>query len=149
MKTNTYGEFKEYVVNNCVKNQEGKDYAVYHGDSAHLIYSAWYMFKHNLTPEQCQEYLKKDYEATRKHFSSHGGYAYVEIIKNDAVPEIITYPSGWKQQKYKESDFLYKASTSITGGIYYKDYEDNWIKGVMDFYNFWKKKLDNELNAAQ
>ena len=149
MKTNTYGEFKEYVVNNCVKNQKGKDYAVYYGDSAHLIYSAWYMFKHNLTPEQCQEYLEKDYTATRKHFYSHGGYAHVEIIKTDAVPKIITYPSGWQTEEYSTSDYLYKGYTHIDGGAYYESSQKEWIKGVMEFYNFWKAKLDKELNTAQ
>ena len=149
MKTNTYGEFKEYVVNNCVKNQEGKDYAVYDGDSAHLIYSAWYMFKHNLTPEQCQEYLEKDYEATRKHFYSQGGYAYVDIKKPDAKPETVTYPSGYSFERYKDTDYLLKFSVSICGGDSYEYHKKDWINGVMKFYNFWKAKLDKELNAAQ
>jgi len=149
MKTNTYREFKEYVVNNCVKNQEGKDYAVYDGDSAHLIYSAWYMFKHNLTPEQCQEYLEKDYEATRKHFYSQGGYAYVDIKKPDAKPETVTYSNRYSFQRYKDDDYLLKFSVSISGGDCYKYSKSDWVNGVMKFYNFWKAKLDKELNTAQ
>lgn len=141
MKTNTYRQFKNYVLDNCVNKLPNKDYRYYEGDSAHLIYSAWYMFKHQLTPEQCLEYLNEDYNKTHKHFYSHGGYAYVELVKDGAVKTL----GQWNNYVYKPDDIIEKYSTSVEGGDGYERSRKNWIEGVMKFYNFWKNKLDLEI----
>ena len=141
MKTNTYRQFKNYVIDNCVNKLPNKDYQYYTGDSAHLIYSAWYVFKHRLNEEECLAYLNEDYDKTRKHFYSHGAYAYVELVKDGAVKEL----GQWNNYVYKPEDIIEKYSTSIEGGDGYERSRKNWIEGVMKFYNFWKNKLDLEI----
>jgi len=66
----TYTDFKNWVKATCIDKSHG--FTIYSSDTAHAIFSAWYMFKHNLTGEQIEEYLKKDVENSKKTFTDHG-----------------------------------------------------------------------------
>lgn len=141
MKTNTYRDFKNFVVNNCVKNAEGKDYKHYENDTAHLIYSAWYMFKHQLNEAQCLEYLKEDYRKSRKHFFNHGAHVCMMILGDN--PKYNEYGRPTKESYDLQIVFY------ISGGEYYENECRNWVANCMKLYNYWKEKLDRELNNAQ
>ena len=145
MKTQTYIDFKNFVKTNCVTpyNDVKKDgYKLFHydGDSAHMIYSAWYMLKHNLTDEQREEYIIKDFEAAKKHFSSSGCYGHCCILKPDAKKTEGKYGSYYDNDQYDlqvRCDFCGDAYISLP----------KWKEAVNTIYNYWKTKLDNEIKA--
>lgn len=130
MKTNTYAQFKNFVkkyVFNKIKFN-------YYGSSAHVIHSAWYIFKHNLNNEQALIFLMKDFDAMYKK------------MYNNAIRVSITIND-------KDFDITYRARLYISGGSEYNrrkiEYFAEWSKIVLGLYNIWNNKREEEIHGKE
>ena len=130
MKTNTYAQFKNFVK----KYVFNKDNFNYYGSSAHVIHSAWYIFKHNLNYEQALIFLMKDFDAMYKKMYNNG--IRVSITIND-----------------KDFDITYRARLYISGGSEYNrrktEYFAEWCKIVLGLYNMWNNKREREIHGKE
>lgn len=142
MKTNTYTQFKSFIKANCIDIREGYHYPKYMDDEAHLIYTAWYMFKHNLNKKQVEEYIDKDIEASKKKFSSHGINFNISILKPDAKPAGTLY-NGWPY--YNKDSYEFQISGCYGGGAWLSITNAKWKENVMKFYQYWDDKRTEEL----
>lgn len=125
MKTHTYTQFKSYVKTYC----HDKNTRAHWGDDAHVIHSAWYMFKHNLNEEERIEYLKKDFQNMYKRLYHNGLSLYGIFNDTEKISlKISLYTSGGDMLKYNEAKYL-----------------QSWINAVMSFYNIWANLLAEEL----
>lgn len=128
MKTNTYAQFKSFVKTNCIDQTT----ACHWGDSAHLIYSAWYMFKHRLNEEERKEFLKKDFENMYKRMYNNGLSLYIEVNTKDISYKNSLYTSGGCEYDYRKSEYLVK-----------------WTDAVTKFFNIWNSKLEQEIKENE
>ena len=133
MKTNTYAQFKNFVK----KYVFNKDTSVnYYGASAHVIHSAWYIFKHNLNYEQALVFLMKDFDAMYKKMYNHGSFIRLKIVD-------------------KEFDLKYDVWTTglTSGGSEYNrrktEYFAEWSKIVLGLYNIWNNKREEEIHGKE
>ena len=131
MKTNTYAQFKNFVK----KYVFNKDTNVnYYGSSAHVIHSAWYIFKHNLNYEQALIFLMKDFDAMYKKMYNNG--IRVSITIND-----------------KDFDIAYRARLYISGGSEYNcrktEYFAKWSEIVLGLYTIWNNKREEEIHGKE
>ena len=131
MKTNTYAQFKNFV-KKYVLNKDAK--FNYYGASAHVIHSAWYMFKHNLNNEQALEFLKKDFDSMYKTMYNNGISAHINI-------------------EDKEFDIKYVASMYTSGGCEYdyrkSEYFTKWSTIVLGLYNIWNNRREEEIHGKE
>ena len=131
MKTNTYAQFKNFV-KKYVLNKDTK--LNYYGSSAHVIHSAWYIFKHNLNNEQAQEFLKKDFDAMYKTMYNNGISAHINI-------------------EDKDFDIKYAAGIYTLGGCEYNyrksEYFTKWSTIVLGLYNIWNNKREEEVHGKE
>jgi hypothetical protein len=131
MKTNTYAQFKNFV-KKYVLNKDTK--FNYYGTSAHVIHSAWYIFKHNLNNEQALEFLKKDFDAMYKTMYNNGITAHINI-------------------EDKEFDIKYAASMYTSGGCEYdyrkSEYFTKWSTIVLGLYNIWNNRREEEIHGKE
>lgn len=131
MKTNTYAQFKNFVKKYAL-NKDTK--FNYYGASAHVIHSAWYMFKHNLNNEQALEFLKKDFDAMYKTMYNNGISAHINI-------------------EDKEFDIKYAASMYTSGGCEYdyrkSEYFTKWSTIVLGLYNIWNNRREEEIHGKE
>jgi hypothetical protein len=131
MKTNTYAQFKNFV-KKYVLNKDTK--FNYYGTSAHVIHSAWYIFKHNLNNEQALEFLKKDFDAMYKTMYNNGISAHINI-------------------EDKEFDIKYAASMYTSGGCEYdyrkSEYFTKWSTIVLGLYNIWNNRREEEIHGKE
>jgi hypothetical protein len=131
MKTNTYAQFKNFV-KKYVLNKDTK--FNYYGTSAHVIHSAWYIFKHNLNDEQALEFLKKDFDAMYKTMYNNGISAHINI-------------------EDKEFDIKYAASMYTSGGCEYdyrkSEYFTKWSTIVLGLYNIWNNRREEEIHGKE
>ena len=130
MKTNTYAQFKNFVkkyVFNKIKFN-------YYGSSAHVIHSAWYIFKHNLNNEQALIFLMKDFDAMYKK------------MYNNALRFSITIND-------KDFDITYRARLYTSGGSEYNrrktEYFAEWSNIVLGLYNIWNNKREEEIHGKE
>ena len=130
MKTNTYAQFKNFV-KKYVFNKIKFNYC---GSSAHVIHSAWYIFKHNLNNEQALIFLMKDFDAMYKKSYNNG--IRVSITIND-----------------KDFDITYRARLYASGGSEYNrrktEYFAEWCKIVLGLYNIWNNKCEEEIHGKE
>ena len=131
MKTNTYAQFKNFVK----KYVFNKDTSVnYYGASAHVIHSAWYIFKHNLNNEQALIFLMKDFDAMYKK------------MYNNAISVSITIND-------KDFDIAYRARLYTSGGSEYNrrktEYFAEWSNIVLGLYNIWNSKREREIHEKE
>ena len=130
MKTNTYAQFKNFV-KKYVFNKIKFNYC---GSSAHVIHSAWYIFKHNLNNEQALIFLMKDFDAMYKKSYNNG--IRVSITIND-----------------KDFDITYRARLYASGGSEYNrrktEYFAEWCKIVLGLYNIWNNKHEEEIHGKE
>lgn len=146
MKTQTYIDFKNFVKTNCVipyndYKKDGYKLFRYDGDAAHLIYTAWYIFKHRLTGDAIEEYIKKDFDATKKHFTHNGCNMYyggIQILKPNAVKS----KNKWGTEYYASDQYEIEVKCSFCGGDYIS--LPKWKDSVMKLYNYWNAKLHAE-----
>ena len=131
MKTNTYAQFKNFV-KKYVLNKDTK--FNYYGSSAHVIHSAWYIFKHNLNNEQAQEFLKKDFDAMYKTMYNNGISAHINI-------------------EDKDFDIKYAARIYTLGGCEYdyrkSEYFTKWSTIVLGLYNIWNNRREKEIHGKE
>lgn len=131
MKTKTYAQFKNFV-KTYVLNKGTK--FNYYGASAHVIHSAWYMFKHNLNNEQSLEFLKKDFDTMCKKMYNNGISAHINI-------------------EDKEFDIKYAASMYTSGGCEYdyrkSEYFTKWSTIVLGLYNIWNNRREEEIHGKE
>ena len=131
MKTNTYAQFKNFV-KKYVLNKDTK--FNYYGASAHVIHSAWYIFKHNLNNEQALEFLKKDFDAMYKTMYNEGISAYIYIVD-------------------KDFDIKYNASIFTCGGYEYNyrktEYFTRWCTIVLGLYKIWNNRCEEEVHGKE
>ena len=131
MKTNTYAQFKNFV-KKYVLNKDTK--LNYYGSSAHVIHSAWYIFKHNLNNEQAQEFLKKDFDAMYKTMYNNGISDHINI-------------------EDKDFDIKYAARIYTLGGCEYNyrksEYFTKWSTIVLGLYNIWNNKREEEVHGKE
>ena len=130
MKTNTYAQFKNFVkkyVFNKIKFN-------YYGSSAHVIHSAWYIFKHNLNNEQALIFLMQDFDAMYKK------------MYNNALRFSITIND-------KDFDITYRARLYTSGGSEYNrrktEYFAEWSNIVLGLYNIWNNKREEEIHGKE
>lgn len=130
MKTNTYAQFKNFVK----KYVFNKDNFNYYGSSAHVIHSAWYIFKHNLNYEQALIFLMKDFDAMYKK------------MYNNAISVSITIND-------KDFDIAYRARLYTSGGSEYNrrktEYFAEWSNIVLGLYNIWNSKREREIHEKE
>ena len=130
MKTNTYAQFKNFVK----KYVLNKDNFNYYGSSAHVIHSAWYIFKHNLNNEQALIFLMKDFEAMYKKMYNNA--LRISITIND-----------------KDFDIAYRARLYTSGGSEYNrrktEYFAEWSNIVLGLYNIWNSKREREIHEKE
>lgn len=131
MKTNTYAQFKNFVK----KYVFNKDTNVnYYGASAHVIHSAWYIFKHNLNNEQALIFLMKDFNAMYKK------------MYNNAISVSITIND-------KDFDITYRVRLYTSGGSEYNhrktEYFAEWSEIVLGLYNIWNSKREREIHGKE
>ena len=130
MKTNTYAQFKNFV-KKYVFNKIKFNYC---GSSAHVIHSAWYIFKHNLNNEQALIFLMKDFDAMYKKSYNNG--IRVSITIND-----------------KDFDITYRARLYASGGSEYNrrkiEYFAEWSNIVLGLYNMWNNKREEEIHGKE
>lgn len=130
MKTNTYAQFKNFVK----KYVFNKDNFNYYGSSAHVIHSAWYIFKHNLNNEQALIFLMKDFDAMYKK------------MYNNAISVSITIND-------KDFDIAYRARLYTSGGSEYNrrktEYFAEWSNIVLGLYNIWNNKREREIHGKE
>ena len=131
MKTNTYAQFKNFV-KKYVFNKDTKFNC--YGSSAHVIHSAWYIFKHNLNNEQAQEFLKKDFDAMYKTMYNNGISVHINI-------------------EDKEFDIKYAARIYTSGGCEYdyrkSEYFTKWSTIVLGLYNIWNNRREEEIHGKE
>ena len=130
MKTNTYAQFKNFV-KKYVFNKIKFNYC---GSSAHVIHSAWYIFKHNLNNEQALIFLMKDFDAMYKK------------MYNNAIRVSITIND-------KDFDITYRARLYISSGSEYNrrktEYFAEWSNIVLGLYNMWNNKREREIHGKE
>ena len=131
MKTNTYAQFKNFV-KKYVLNKDTK--FKYYGSSAHVIHSAWYIFKHNLNNEQAQEFLKKDFDAMYKTMYNNGISVHINIEDKDFDIKYAAriYTSGGCEYDYRKSEYFTKWSTIVLG-----------------LYNIWNNRREEEIHGKE
>ena len=131
MKTNTYAQFKNFV-KKYVLNKDTK--FNYYGSSAHVIHSAWYIFKHNLNNEQALEFLKKDFDAMYKTMYNNGISDHINIEDKDFDIKYAAgiYTSGGCEYDYRKSEYFTKWSTIVLG-----------------LYNIWNNRRDEEIHGKE
>ena len=131
MKTNTYAQFKNFV-KKYVLNKDTK--FNYYGSSAHVIHSAWYIFKHNLNNEQAQEFLKKDFDAMYKTMYNNGISVHINIEDKDFDIKYAAriYTSGGCEYDYRKSEYFTKWSTIVLG-----------------LYNIWNNRREEEIHGKE
>lgn len=131
MKTNTYAQFKNFV-KKYVLNKDTK--FNYYGASAHVIHSAWYIFKHNLNNEQALEFLKKDFDAMYKTMYNNGISVHINIEDKDFDIKYATriYTLGGCEYNYRKSEYFTKWSTIVLG-----------------LYNIWNNKREEEVHGKE
>ena len=131
MKTNTYAQFKNFV-KKYVLNKDTK--FNYYGASAHVIHSAWYIFKHNLNNEQAPEFLKKDFDAMYKTMYNNGISDHINI-------------------EDKDFDIKYAAGIYTLGGCEYdyrkSEYFTKWSTIVLGLYNIWNNRREEEIHGKE
>ena len=131
MKTNTYAQFKNFV-KKYVLNKDTK--FNYYGSSAHVIHSAWYIFKHNLNNEQALEFLKKDFDAMYKTMYNNGISDHINI-------------------EDKDFDIKYAAGIYTLGGCEYdyrkSEYFTKWSTIVLGLYNIWNNRREEEIHGKE
>ena len=128
MKTNTYTQFKSFVKSTCVDQTTAR----YWSDEAHLIYSAWYMFKHRLNEEERKEFLKKDFENMHKKLYNNGLNLSINIDTEDVSYKRSFYTSGDCEYDYRESEYRLK-----------------WMDAVTKFFDIWNSKLEQEIKENE
>ena len=131
MKTNTYAQFKNFVKKYVLNKDTNVNY---YGASAHVIHSAWYIFKHNLDNEQALIFLMKDFDAMYKKMYSTG--IWVSITIND-----------------RDFDITYRARLYTSGGSEYNrrktEYFAEWSNIVLGLYNIWNSKREREIHEKE
>lgn len=131
MKTNTYAQFKNFVKKYVLNKDVNFNY---YGASAHVIHSAWYIFKHNLTTEQAFEFLKKDFDGMYKKMYNHGIYARLKIEDKDFG---IKYDVG--METYGGHEYEFRKS----------GYFSTWCTTVLGLYNIWNSKREEEIHGKE
>ena len=131
MKTNTYAQFKNFV-KKYVLNKDTKFNC--YGASAHVIHSAWYIFKHNLNNEQALEFLKKDFDAMYKTMYNNGISDHINIEDKDFDIKYATriYTLGGCEYDYRKSEYFTKWSTIVSG-----------------LYNIWNNRREEEIHGKE
>ena len=131
MKTNTYAQFKNFV-KKYVLNKDAK--FNYYGASAHVIHSAWYIFKHSLNNEQALEFLKKDFDAMYKTMYNNGISAHINIEDKDFGIKYVAsmYTLGGCEYNYRKSEYFTK-----------------WSNIVLGLYNTWNNRREEEIHGKE